>query len=230
MADNVDPPILLKLWVTSDPESVHLVCLLTHRLDHLLTVWGHEQGNIEQNRVGDLANVRDRLANSDVCHGIDVVFLVVMVLCGIVGVKVEVGSPLHWQYLTTPSCHKRFERGITALLPHNLAKSVGRVDKVERLILCRQMLTDTMDDEEEISAGVVVGMGMSHRGILLLERFLAIIQVDFGGRQHFSRRWILLIFLLLLLLLVLPDFLRLLLFVTSSSASSRLWCRIIRVG
>jgi hypothetical protein len=48
MTDDVDPTVLFKIGISSQPEAIQFICLDADRLDHLLSVMRHEQRDVQQ--------------------------------------------------------------------------------------------------------------------------------------------------------------------------------------
>lgn len=84
MPNNVHPALAIKPWVSGTPKPIRLVGLNTDGFNHGLTMLRHEQGDIEQDRIGDLPNGWD-FRQGNVGHGEPVIKAVLNVFVPLFG-------------------------------------------------------------------------------------------------------------------------------------------------
>lgn len=90
MTDDMHSTFAIEPWISGTPHSVGLVGLYTYGLDHRLPMLRHEQGNVEQDRIGDLPNCWN-LGQRDVCRNRSIYFSKLGLACGD-----GIGSYLTW--------------------------------------------------------------------------------------------------------------------------------------
>ena len=67
MTDDMHSTFAIEPWIPGTPHSVGLVGLYTYGLNHRLPMLRHEQGDVEQDRIGDLPDCWN-LGERDVCR------------------------------------------------------------------------------------------------------------------------------------------------------------------
>lgn len=87
-----DSSLLRKVRMTKTPFPVRTITFHGDGLDHRLLVRAHEERDVDQNGVGQLPHVGDRLLESNIVEGELVVKIVVDILLSFGGVVNELGG------------------------------------------------------------------------------------------------------------------------------------------